>query len=221
MEDIMEILEIMKARHSVREYDDRPIEEEKKNTLNSLKDKLNKEFGTNVQIFYDDKDGFKNSDVHYGNFCNCKNYIALVAKSAESAGYVGEMLALEAQKLGLNTCFVALTYKRGSVKNKIHKNKGEKLQCAIALGYGKTQGVPHKVKMAESICEIKGAKPIYFDKVVEACLLAPTAMNQQKFKITCIDGKIDIKKSGFGFYTDVDLGIVKCHKDLILKQLNK
>lgn len=217
----MNILEIMKARHSVREYDDKTIENEKKTTLKNLANKLNKEHGTNIQIFYDDIDGFKNADVHYGNFCGCKNYIALVAKSAESAGYVGEMLALKAQELGLNTCFVALTYKRNAVRNKIQKNKGEKLQCTIALGYGKTQGVPHKVKSTENVCDIKGDVPDYFAQVVEACLLAPTAMNQQKFKILCHNGKIDVKKSGFGFYTDIDLGIVKCHKDLILKQFEK
>lgn len=217
----MDIFELMKAHHSVREYETKPIEDEKKAILTALANDLNKEHGTNVQIFYDDADGFKNADVHYGNFCGCNNYIALVAKSAESAGYVGEMLVLKAQELGLNTCFVALTYKRGAVKNKIQKNKGEKLQCVVALGYGKTQGVPHKVKSAESVCEVNGTVPEYFAKVVEACLLAPTAMNQQKFKITCTDGKIDVKKSGFGFYTDVDLGIVKCHKDLILKQFEK
>lgn len=218
-EKSMDILEIMRARHSVREYLDKPIEEEKKVELNNLATKLNKEYGTNVQIFYDDADGFKNADAHYGNFAGCKNYIALVTDSAQNAGYVGEMLVLKAQELGLNTCFVALTYKRGAVKSKINKQKGEKLQCTIALGYGKTQGVSHKVKSIPEVSEVVGTKPKYFDTIVEACLLAPTAMNQQKFRVVCNDGEIDVRKAGFGFYTEVDLGIVKCHKDLILKQL--
>lgn len=217
----MDILEIMRARHSVRAYEDKPIEEEKRKVLDDLIKKLNTEHDTNVQIFYDDVDGFKNAEVHYGNFSGCKNYIALVAKSAESAGYVGEMLALKAQELGLNTCFVAMSYRRGAVKAKIRASEGEKLQCSIALGYGKTQGTPHKNKSLKSVLKVVCQKPDHIDQVVEACLLAPTALNQQKFKVVCTNGNIEVKKAGLGFYTDIDLGIVKCHKDLILQSLTK
>ncbi|MBQ8615266.1 MAG: nitroreductase [Clostridia bacterium] len=217
----MKLLELMKKRHSVRLYEDRPIEEEKKVILNELIKSLNVKYGTNVQIFYDDADGFKNAKASYGNFSGCTNYIALVAKDAEIAGYVGEIIVLKAQELGLNTCFVALTYKRGAVKGKVNKAKGEKVQCNIALGYGKNQGVSHKIKSSQDVLELYGEKPEYLDTIVEACLLAPTAMNQQKFKVVCENDNIYIKKSGLGFYLDFDLGIVKCHKDLILEELNK
>lgn len=212
----MELLELMKQRHSVREYLDKPIEEEKREMFNDLIEKLNKEHGTHVQIFYDDPSAFKNATATYGNFSGCNNYIALVGKDAETCGYVGEIIALKAQELGLNTCFVALTYQKGAVKNKVKLEKGEKVQCNIALGYGKRQGANHKIKSYDDVVELKEDKPEHFDEVVEACLLAPTAMNQQKFKITVHNGEIIIKKSGLGFYMDVDLGIVKAHKDLIL-----
>lgn len=39
---------------------------------------------------------------------------------------------------------VAMTYGKG--KAKINKSKGEKIYCVLALGYGKTQGVIHKIK---------------------------------------------------------------------------
>ncbi len=38
-------------------------------------------------------------------------------------------------------------------------------------------------------------------------------MNQQKFTLTYADGKVTAK-AGMGFYTKVDLGIVKYHFEL-------
>ena len=52
------------------------------------------------------------------------------------------------------------------------------------------------------------------------CLLAPTALNQQKFKIVVDNENIDVVKSGIGFYLDVDLGIVKAAKDLVSNKIS-
>ena len=44
---------------------------------------------------------------------------------------------------------------------------------------------------------------------------APTAVNQQKYKITLHDGnKVSIKPSGIGTLLKLDLGIVKCHFEI-------
>ena len=61
--------------------------------------------------------------------------------------------------------------------------------------------------------ETEGPAPDWFRKGVEAALLAPTAMNQQKFKFT-LRGDTVAAKAGMGFYTKVDLGIVKYHFEL-------
>ena len=47
----------------------------------------------------------------------------------ELAGYYGERIVLEAQMLGLNTCWVAGTYGKG--KCKANKQAGEKIVCVI------------------------------------------------------------------------------------------
>lgn len=52
--------------------------------------------------------------------------------------------------------------------------------------------------------------PDWFAKGMEAALLAPTAVNQQKFYIMLEDGKAS-GRAGRGFYTKMDLGIVKYH----------
>jgi hypothetical protein len=53
-------------------------------------------------------------------FTGVQNYIALIGKKSssleEQAGYYGEQLVLTAQQLGLNTCWVAMTVSKGTVK---------------------------------------------------------------------------------------------------------
>lgn len=210
----MDILDIMRKRHSVRQYEDKKIEEDKRAILNTLVDEINKENNLNIQICYDEPTAFNTFMAHYGKFDGVTNYIALVAKKGndELLGYQGERIVLKAQEIGLNTCWVALTYGKGKVK--IDKKNGEKLYCVISLGYGKNQGAVHKIKPIDKILEVIGDKPEYLDRGVKACLMAPTAVNQQKFKIICDNGNITIKKNGIGFYTDMDLGIIKCHFEL-------
>ena len=124
----------------------------------------------------------------------------------EKCGYYGERLVLLAQQLGLNTCWVAMTYSK--IKTAFEVRSGEKLCIVIAIGYGQTQGVPHKSKAFGEVAQ--GDAPDWFQKGVEAALLAPTAMNQQKFMFTQKDNRVSVK-AGMGFYAKIDLGIVKYH----------
>lgn len=55
---------------------------------------------------------------------------------------------------------------------------------------------------------LAGAMLDWFKKGVEAALLAPTAMNQQKFVFELIGDSVRAKSTG-GFYSKMDLGIVK------------
>lgn len=207
------MLDLMKKRHAVRQYENKKIEEEKRAVLNALIEQINSESGLNIQICYDEAEAFDTFMAHYGKFDGVKNYVALIGKkgSDELAGYWGEHIALKAQELGLNTCWVAMTYGKG--KAKVNKRKGEKIYCVLALGYGKTQGVSHSVKEMSQVSNASDNTPDWFKRGVEAALLAPTAMNQQKFKFTYDSGKV-IAKAGVGFYTKVDLGIAKCHFEL-------
>ncbi len=211
----MEIFELMKQRHSVRQYTDSAIEQEKRKVLNELTEEINKEQGLNIQIFYDEPNCFDSIMAHYGKFSGVKNYIALVGrksdKSEETLGYYGEQLVLKAQELGLNTCWVAMTHG----KSKAVINKGEKQVCLISLGYGAVSGTEHKSKPMSEVCSKTDDMPAWFAKGVEAALLAPTVMNQQKFTFELRpDGSVQAI-CGRGFYTKLDLGIVKYHFDAV------
>lgn len=50
-------------------------------------------------------------------------------------------------------------------------------------------------------------------KGIEAALLAPTALNQQKFVFSLENDKVSAK-AGLGFYSKIDLGIAKYHFEL-------
>ena len=82
--------------------------------------------------------------------------------------------------------------------------------CVIALGYGATQGVAHKSKPVSSLCRTDGDMPAWFAAGMNAAILAPTAINQQKFRLTLEDNKVHAESMG-GPYASVDLGIVKYH----------
>lgn len=207
----MDILQIMQSRHSVRQYADRAIEQDKRQQLDGLTAALNNEAGLNIQIIYDEPNCFNSFMARYGKFSGVSNYIALVGKKSadldEKLGYCGEQLVLKAQELGLNTCWVALTHG----KSKAAIGKGEKQVCLIALGYGATCGMEHKNKPLHKISNCTDSSPEWFAKGVNAALLAPTAMNQQKFYFELqADGSVKVK-CGSGFYTKLDLGIAKYH----------
>lgn len=211
----MNLSEAINARHSVRQYKNQPLNAETISELQAEIKNCNKESGLHIQLVTDEPKAFEGFMAHYGKFSGVTNYIALIGKKGadleEKCGYYGERLVLRAQQLGLNTCWVALTYSK--INTAFSVKQGEKLCVVIALGYGKTQGMPHKSKSFSQVAEAAAPVPDWFKNGVEAALLAPTAMNQQKFKFTLRGGKVSVKP-GIGFYTKVDLGIVKYHFEI-------
>ncbi len=92
-------------------------------------------------------------------------------------------------------------------------NKDEKLISLLAVGYGKTQGVAHKSKDISEVSVVENA-PDWFINGVKAALLAPTALNLQKFVFTLIDNNKVSAKAKRGTYSKIDLGIVKYHFEI-------
>jgi len=206
----MELMEAIRSRHSVRQYTDKPILPEILAALAAEVSRCNEAGGLHIQLVHDEPEAFRGVLAHYGKFRGVRNYLALVGPKGadEKLGYYGERLALEAVRLGLDTCWVALTFRKG--KCPVAVAPGEKLVCVVALGYGQTHGVPHQSKTLSEVCRAEGDLPEWFRSGVEAALLAPTATNQQKFLLTLSGDRVKAESTG-GFYARVDLGIVKYH----------
>ncbi len=218
----MTIQEAIEARHSVRAYKDLPLSEEIVKLLEDELVKLNNEGQLHIQLICNEPKAFQGTMAKYGKFRNANNYLVMAGKKAEDLderiGYYGEHLVLLAQTLGLNTCWVGLSYSK--VPGTYVLEEGEKIACYIAIGYGETQGVGHKIKTVEQVSNASDITPSWFKKGVEAALLAPTAVNQQKFSFEYVgmsNNRHQVRANkGFSMigYTQMDLGIAKYHFEL-------
>lgn len=209
----MTLEQAMQARHAVRSYKPIPLSEDAKRELTLAIEDCNRESGLHIQLVTNEPEAFGGFMAHYGKFSGVSNYIALIGKKdaqlEEKCGYYGEKLVLKAQQLGLNTCWVAMTYKK--VKTAFQVGPDEKLCIVISIGYGTTQGSAHKSKTVAEVSQVAGgAMPAWFENGVKAALLPPTAMNQQKFTFE-LNGSTVTAKAGTGFYSKIDLGIAKYH----------
>lgn len=201
-------IEAIKERHSVRNYKDKEIERDKLDQLNAFITKCNEEGNLHMQLCADAGNTYNRLLNKAMGLGSAPSVIACVGPDDESVeeriGYYGQKVVLFAQQLGLNTCWAGTFNKKG-VPAQVAS--GEKLVITIAIGYGETKGKERKSKKLEQVTS--GNNPYWFNYGVEMALLAPTAINQQKFEIVLEDnGTVTFKDKG-GPFSQVDLGIVR------------
>ena len=218
----MTLQEAIQARHSVRAYTGRPLTDEDAQALQEKIEELNRMGQLHIQLIRNEPKAFLGPFAKYGKFRNVTDYLVMAGVKAddldERIGYYGEQLVLFAQTIGLNTCWVGLSYTK--IPDTYVLNESEVIQAYISIGYGETQGVSHKIKRIDQVSNVSASTPDWFRRGVEAALLAPTAINQQKFSFEYVgntDGLPQVRaKKGFSLvgYTHMDLGIAKCHFEI-------
>ena len=219
----MTLQEAIKARHSVRAYKEQPLTEADAQALEEKIAELNRKGCLHIQLIKNEPKAFLGPFARYGKFRGVTNYLVMAGKESEDLderiGYYGEQLVLFAQTIGLNTCWVGLSYTK--IPDTYVLNEGEKIGCYVAIGYGETQGVSHKIKRIDQVSNVNADTPDWFRRGVEAALLAPTAINQQKFSFELLpveDGQVPrvIAKRHFSLvgYTQMDLGIARYHFEI-------
>lgn len=212
----MDIKEAMSARHTVRKYTDRPIPPEVVAMLRERIRQNNEAYGLCMQLVTENADAF-NAVLKMVLAKGVLNYIVLAGPDTEDLGekigYSSADVMLYAQTLGLNTWWVGGTFSRKGVKKNISFSEGQKILGIVAVGYGETQGVPHKSKNPEEISAYQGEAPTWFHQGVAAVLLAPTALNKQAFTITAVGDQVTMQCKN-GAFSGVDLGIGKYHFEL-------
>ncbi|MBO4877297.1 MAG: nitroreductase family protein [Ruminococcus sp.] len=208
----MNIREAIRARHSVRQYKKEPISAQDREKLTELISEVNGDSGLNIQIIFDEPKCLDSVLARFSKFRNAENYIAIVGDKSladlnERAGYFGEKIVIAAQMMGLNTCWIGGSFSRKNCGAAIGDD--EKLVCIIAIGYGLNEGARHKSKPFAKLCDIPEAEmPVWFKAGMIAAMMAPTALNQQKFFVEMQGEEALITTNGGGM-AQIDLGIVK------------
>ena len=207
----------------MRAYQGQPLSDADARALQERIDALNREGRLHIQLIRNEPKAFQGTLAKYGKFRGVTDYLVMAGIKAddldERIGYYGEQLVLFAQTIGLNSCWVGLSYTK--VPGTYILNDGEIIKAYIAIGYGETQGVSHKIKRIDQVSNVSESTPDWFSRGVEAALLAPTAVNQQKFSFEFLpaeDGQLPRVRAKKGFsligYTHMDLGIAKYHFEL-------
>lgn len=204
-------LEALQQRHSVRAYQDKKIEADKVNQLNALIEECNKEGNLNLQLLEDAGGTFGRVMSKVMGLGSAPSVIACIGPDDstldERIGYYGQKIVLFAQSIGLNTCWAGTFSEK---KSPAKRSAGDRFPIVIAIGYGVNGGRVRKSKSLDQVVAggIEG-KPEWFVKGAEAALLAPTAINQQRFEIVLKDGDaVEIVDRG-GVLSKIDKGIVK------------
>ena len=238
-------VETIRERHSGREYAGGPLDQAEFDALGAVVEECARESGLDIQLVGDNPEvfnviarfglirgcrthvAFVVDDAKAGGATSGANAAANGATEAdcvemrgarrtavdEAIGYWGQKIVLAAQDMGFNTCWCALYSRK---KSRAVVAPGKKIRLIIAAGHGKTQGFSRKTKSVEALSSVECAKaPVWFAAAMEAAQLAPTAMNNQNFKITLLsDGKtvrIDAPQSGLNV---IDEGIVRCNFEI-------
>lgn len=214
-------MQAIEARHAVRRYTDKSIEAAAEAALRRAISIVNDETNLSIQLVLDEPRAFSSLKAKLVGFSGARNYLALVGPECKEldgiVGYYGEKLVLLAQSLGLNSCWVGGTYKMANRSYNV--DLSQKLTAVIALGYGETAGTPHKSKAPCQVCPGYDDAPAWFQCGVDAALLAPTALNQQKFSFALAsadDEDIPLVRAStkHGAFTQMDLGIAQCHFEI-------
>ena len=209
----MNLKEAMQKRHMVRKYINKPISDELINKINERISMNNKKFNLSMKLMVNNNKGVS-SIMKLIMAKGVNNFIILAGDNSsnldERLGYSGADIMLFAQTLGLNTWWVGGTFNR-SVSQYVDNKK---VTGIIAIGYGESQGKPHKSKMVEDVSNYNGTViPSWFISGVDGALLAPTALNKQDFMIIGNKNKVKIACDN-GIFTGSNVGLIKYHFEL-------
>lgn len=247
------ITEIIKTRKSVRTYNDSHLPPTVKEKIMACFDEISGNFGAKVRFTLLDTDSFlEHSGVKlgtYGVITGATSYIvAAVTKSdnnMEEVGYMLEQAVLYATELGLGTCWLGGTFKRGEFAKAVKLKEDELLPVIVPIGYAKEQerGVISLFRFIAGSGKRKPWEKLFFreqwDKTLstvdaaayflplEMVRLAPSAANRQPWRIVK-------NKNIYHFYLQhtrgmasdnfdiqkIDMGIAMAHFELTARDLS-
>lgn len=247
----MNIREAAIKRKSMRTYKEESISQELRQKLINYIEDVKAPFNTKVRFKIIDMNNIS-SDVKlgtYGVIKGAKTFICSAVEKGnryeENLGYVFEKIILYATTLGLGTCWLGGTFKRGEFGKAMELKESEFVPVITPVGY-----IKENRSLLDSIMVIaagsknrKAWNELFFDKsfdkvikrdevgkfeeAFEMVRIAPSASNKQPWRIVKDGNSFHFfiaRNKGYGKALNfdiqrLDIGIAMCHFESTLKDL--
>lgn len=231
MDKIMDIIEIIKQRRSVRSFNGQPLSQTHREQLLEAIEKATSPFGGSVSIRlkeFDLKGEYKPST--YGVIKDATDFfllgIADDEASALTAGFRFEQVVLRAWELGLGTCWIAATFKGSEFDRGESWPDGETLRIICPVGVAVKQSLMEK--MTRLTLGSKNRKPfdeLFFDGdfktplspdsryglALQMMRLAPSSTNSQPWRALVAADTVHFYYKPKSGASVLDCGIGLCH----------
>lgn len=147
-------------------------------------------------------------------------YAVIVAKRGtpmEVEGYMGEALVLEATSMGLGTCWLGAGFYSDIINRNVDLQTDEAVHCVISIGKANLPAFAPKRKELVKVCGMDEAQlgqlGAWQKEAVLAARLAPSAINQQPWKIVADKTSVSILETTVLYkkYAPLDRGICMLH----------
>lgn len=246
----MSIIDTINKRISCRTFSDRPIEPGKKAALaDFLRANHSAPFGGGIRFQLLDMEEMEIGEARtmgtYGVIKGARQFMAGAVrhrpKAMEDFGYCMEKNILEATALGLGTCWLGGTFKRGGFADKMKLAEDELLPAVTPVGYAGEKrsltdrffrfsaGSNRRRSWHELFFDGRFDKPLQQESAGPyetplACLrTGPSASNHQPWRIIKDNGMFHFylkSKPGYNAMLgniklqNIDMGIAMCHFEL-------
>lgn len=245
------IIEIIKARTSNRTYATKALDEKEKQNLAEYINTIDAPFNGSVRFKIVDNAAALNNNIKLGTYGVIKGASSFIVSAVspgefnlEELGYKLEKIILYATSLGLGTCWLGGTFKKGEFSKAIKLEEGEILPIISPIGY-KAESKSIVEKLMRSVAGSSNRKvweDIFFDgsfdkklkpeesgvfkDALEMLRLAPSASNKQPWRLIKDKSTIHFYlchakgySNSLGFDMQrIDMGIAMSHFDLVLKE---
>jgi len=242
---MMNMIEQIKSRRSVRTFDGRVLDENIKQKILTYAKNIENPFGIPVEFkFLDAKEHGLVCPVISGTDLYVGGKVKNIPNASVAFGYSFECFVLYAQSLGLGTVWLGGTMNRPAFEKAMELDENEMMPCASPIGY-----VAKKMSMRESMMRkaIKADERLpfeglfydrtmqvpltkeqagYWKEPLEMVRLAPSAVNKQPWRAVVQENVIHFYlKRSKGFEKEggldmqmIDMGIALCHFALAAKE---
>lgn len=228
-----EITEIIKVRHSVRNYDNSLLPKEVIEKIKKYISTLENPFNKSVRIKLVVKDDSKKESKlgTYGVIKGANHFLVAACKNDDlslmALGYTFEKLVLYCTSLGLSTVWLGGTFNKGKFEKAINLGEKEILPIVSPVGYEGGKKSLLASLIGSNTNKRKDYSDLFFNnnfstplepnnsgiygEAFEMLRAAPSALNKQPWRILKEDNNVHFYLTTTKGLTKIDIGIALCH----------